>query len=188
MSIPYTLPPNLILNKWLVSSAKADDILLFENRITFKKSTAKTDKKNVKKAEVYKISTGQYQSSSGLFGKTTNIQNIYCCKIIKGSYMVWRGKVWLLRKIPACCLREIRHFNFVSSNSKYTVNGQKWKEFEKILSYPSEKDGTFKQRNFALRTFFLRGRQARSGRNENWPGVRDFSDIYVKVWSKKLSF
>ena len=128
MSIPYTLPPNLILNKWLVSSAKADDILLFENRITFKKSTAKTDKKNVKKAEVYKISTGQYQSSSGLFGTTTNIQNIYYCKIIKGSYMVWRGKVRLLRKIPACCIRENQHYNFVSTNSQYTVNGQKWKE------------------------------------------------------------
>ena len=54
---------------------------------------------NVKKAEVYNISTGQYQSSSGLLGKTTNIQNIYYCKIVKGSYMVWRGKVWLLRKI-----------------------------------------------------------------------------------------
>ena len=53
---------------------------------------------NVKKADVNNISTGQYPSS-GLLGKTTNIQNIYYCKIVKGSYMVWRGKVWLLRKI-----------------------------------------------------------------------------------------
>ena len=53
----------------------------------------------MKKAEVYNISTSQYQSSSGLFGKTTNIQLIYYCKIISGSYMVRRGKVWLLRKI-----------------------------------------------------------------------------------------
>ena len=51
---------------------------------------------NVKKADVNNISTGQYRSS-GLLGKTTNIQNIYYCKIVKGSYMVWRGKVWLLR-------------------------------------------------------------------------------------------
>ena len=34
---------------------------------------------------------------ANIFGKTTNIQNIY--KVINGSYMVWRGKVWLLRKI-----------------------------------------------------------------------------------------
>ena len=53
---------------------------------------------NVKKADVNNISTGQYPSS-GLLGKTTNIQNIYYCKIVKGSYMVWHGKVWLLRKI-----------------------------------------------------------------------------------------
>ena len=53
---------------------------------------------NVKKADVNNISTGQYRSS-GLLGKTTNIQNIYYCKIVKGSYMVWHGKVWLLRKI-----------------------------------------------------------------------------------------
>ena len=60
----------------------------------------------MKKAEVYNISTGQYQSSmsfrrSGLLGKTTNIQNtvVYYCKIIKGSYILWHGKVWLLRKI-----------------------------------------------------------------------------------------
>ena len=39
-------------------------------------------------AEVYNISTGQHQSSPGLLGKTTNIQNIYCFKIINGSYMV----------------------------------------------------------------------------------------------------
>ena len=52
----------------------------------------------MKKADVNNISTGQYPSS-GLLGKTTNIQNIYYCKIVKGSYMVWRGKVWLLRKI-----------------------------------------------------------------------------------------
>ena len=39
----------------------------------------------MKKAEVYNISTGQYQSSSGLLGKTTNIQNIYYCKIINGN-------------------------------------------------------------------------------------------------------
>ena len=46
---------------------------------------------NLKKAEVvYNISTGQYQSSSGLLGKTTNIQNIYRCKMINESYMVWR--------------------------------------------------------------------------------------------------
>ena len=51
---------------------------------------------NVKKADVNNISTGQYPSS-GLLGKTTNIQNIYYCKIVKGSYMVWHGKVWLLR-------------------------------------------------------------------------------------------
>ena len=72
-------------------------IIVIVIRIKVKKSIAKTE--NVKKAEVYNISTGQYQSSSGLLGKTTNIQNIYYCKIIKGSYMVWRGKVWLLRKI-----------------------------------------------------------------------------------------
>ena len=53
---------------------------------------------NVKKADVNNISTGQYPSS-GLLGKTTNIQNIYYCKIVKGSYMVWRGNLWLLRKI-----------------------------------------------------------------------------------------
>ena len=51
---------------------------------------------NVKKADVNNISTGQCPSS-GLLGKTTNIQNIYYCKIVKGSYMVWHGKVWLLR-------------------------------------------------------------------------------------------
>ena len=55
--------------------------------------------KQREKAEVYNISTGQCQSSSGLLGKTTNLQNIYYCKIINGSYMVWRGKVWLVRKI-----------------------------------------------------------------------------------------
>ena len=32
--------------------------------------------KQREKAEVYNISTGQYQSTSGLLGKTTNIQNI----------------------------------------------------------------------------------------------------------------
>ena len=53
---------------------------------------------NVKKADVNNISTGQYPSS-GLLGKTTNIPNICYCKIVKGSYMVWRDKVWLLRKI-----------------------------------------------------------------------------------------
>ena len=52
----------------------------------------------VKKADVNNISNGQYPSS-GLLRKTTNIRNIYYCKIVKGSYMVWRGKVWLLRKI-----------------------------------------------------------------------------------------
>ena len=41
----------------------------------------------MKKAEVYNISTGQYQSSSRLLGKSSNMQNIYCCKIINGSYM-----------------------------------------------------------------------------------------------------
>lgn len=28
----------------------------------------------------YNISTGQYQSSTGLLGKTTNIQNIHYCE------------------------------------------------------------------------------------------------------------
>ena len=41
----------------------------------------------MKKAEVYNISAGQYQSSSRLLGKSSNMQNIYCCKIINGSYM-----------------------------------------------------------------------------------------------------
>ena len=41
----------------------------------------------MKKAEVYNISTGPYQSSSRLLGKSSNMQNIYCCKIINGSYM-----------------------------------------------------------------------------------------------------
>ena len=41
----------------------------------------------MKKAEVYNISTGQYQSSSRLLGKSSNMQNIYYCKIINGSYM-----------------------------------------------------------------------------------------------------
>ena len=36
---------------------------------------------------------------AGLLGKTTNIQNIYYCKIVNGSYMVSRGKVWMLKKI-----------------------------------------------------------------------------------------
>ena len=35
---------------------------------------------------------------------------------------------------------EIQDYNFVSLNSKYTVNRQKMeKQFQKILSYPSEK-------------------------------------------------
>ena len=68
-------------------------------RIKVKKTYCKDWSNNVKKAKVYNISTGQYQSSSGLLGKTTNIQNIYYCKKINRSYMVWHGKVWLLRKI-----------------------------------------------------------------------------------------
>ena len=58
------------------------------NRIKVKETTAKNLSNNVKKVEVYNISTGQYQSSSGFLGKNTNIQNIYYCKIINGSYMV----------------------------------------------------------------------------------------------------
>ena len=53
----------------------------------------------MKKAEIYNISTSQYRSSSGLLGKTTNIQNIYYCNIINRSYMLRRSKVWQLRKI-----------------------------------------------------------------------------------------
>ena len=68
------------------------------HRIKVKKTTAKTDQPTWKRLR-YAKSTGQHQSSSGLLGKTTNVQNIYYCNIINGSYMVWRGKVWLLRKI-----------------------------------------------------------------------------------------
>ena len=53
----------------------------------------------MKKAEVYNISTSQYRHSSGLLGKTTNIQNIYYCNIINRSYMLRPTKVWQLRKI-----------------------------------------------------------------------------------------
>ena len=68
--------------------------------IKIKKATAKTDRTTWKRLRYTILSaTGQYQSSSGLLGKTTNMQNIYYCKIINGSYMVWPGKVWLLRKI-----------------------------------------------------------------------------------------
>ena len=68
------------------------------HKIKVKMSTVKTDQTTWKRLR-YTISTGQYQSSAGLLEKTTNIQNIYYCKIINRSYMVWRGKVWLLRKI-----------------------------------------------------------------------------------------
>ena len=68
--------------------------------IKIKKATAKTDQTSWKRLRYTILSaTGQYQSSSGLLGKTTNMQNIYYCKIINGSYMVWPGKVWQLRKI-----------------------------------------------------------------------------------------
>ena len=43
--------------------------------------------KQCQNSKVYNISTGQYQSSAGLFGKNIkNIQNINYCKIINGSY------------------------------------------------------------------------------------------------------
>ena len=67
------------------------------HKIKVKMSTVKTDQTTWKRLR-YTISTGQYQSSAGLLEKTTNIQNIYYCKIINRSYMVWRGKVWLLKK------------------------------------------------------------------------------------------
>ena len=68
--------------------------------IKIKKATAKTDQTTWKRLRYTILSaTGQYQSSLGLLGKPTNMQNIYYCKIINGSYMVWHGKVWLLRKI-----------------------------------------------------------------------------------------
>ena len=60
------------------------------NRITVKETTAKNLSNNVKKVEVYNISTGQYQSSLGLSGKTQIYK--YCCKIINGSYM--HGMTW----------------------------------------------------------------------------------------------
>ena len=70
------------------------------DRIKIKKATAKTDQTTWKRLRYTILSaTGQYQSSLGLLGKPTNMQNIYYCKIINGSYMVWPGKVWLLRKI-----------------------------------------------------------------------------------------
>ena len=70
------------------------------DRIKIKKATAKTDQTTWKRLKYTILSaTGQYQSSSGLLGKTTNLQNIYYCKIINGSYMVWPDKVWQLRKI-----------------------------------------------------------------------------------------
>ena len=39
--------------------------------------------KQREEGRVYNISSGQYQSSSGVLGKTTNIQNIYYRKIIE---------------------------------------------------------------------------------------------------------
>ena len=77
----------------------------------------------MKKAEVYSTSTGQNQYSSGLLGKTTNIQNIYHWKITKGSYMVWRGKVWLLRKVTEKKIKITQWLLFVPFVHSQTLDG-----------------------------------------------------------------
>ena len=102
------------------------------DRIKIKKSTATTDQTTWKRLRYTILSaTGQYQSSLGLLGKPTNMQNIYYCKIINGSYMVWPGKVWLLRKINrkedkdyiminirhVCSYPEVRRFRLMNEIS-----------------------------------------------------------------------
>ena len=92
-----------VAQRWIKQDRDQSKKIKIEIKV--KTTTGKTDRRewalldwsnNVIKAEVYNISSGQYQSLSGLLGKTRNIQNIYYCKIINGSYSVWRGKVWLL--------------------------------------------------------------------------------------------
>ena len=94
-----------VAQRWIKQDRDQSKKIKIEIKV--KTTTAKTDRRewalldwsnNVIKAEVYNISSGQYQCLSARFflGKTTNIQNIYYCKIINGSYTVWRGKVWLL--------------------------------------------------------------------------------------------
>ena len=63
----------------------------------------------------------------------------YFCSLVP-YFNFWKSHWW----------REIQDYNFVSSNSKYTVNGQKWKEriWRKYLVIPLRRNGTFKQRNF----------------------------------------
>ena len=96
----YTLRLEKPLQKpWTINVAKSW-IKQDRDGIKIKKATAKTDQTTWKRLKYTILSaTGQYQSSSGLLGKTTNLQNIYYCKIINGSYMVWLDKVWQLRKI-----------------------------------------------------------------------------------------
>ena len=96
-----------VAQRWIKQDLDQSKKIKMEIKV--KTITAKTDRRewalldwsnNVKKADVYNILSGQYQSSSGLLpgllGKTTNIQNICYCKIMNWSYMVRRGKVWLL--------------------------------------------------------------------------------------------
>ena len=98
---PWTI--NVTLDQTRTWSLEKD-----KNRIKVKKTTAKTDQTTWEKAEVCNILTGQ--SSSGLLGKTTNTQKKFYSKIINRSYMIWLGKVWLLRKIDKDCIMIIiRH-------------------------------------------------------------------------------
>ena len=81
----------------------------------------------------------------------------------------------------------------MSSNWKYTVNGQGCKEgVWKNTNLPLwEKNDTFKQRNIALRTLFFVGAVlARVGiRTEEAGGfLETFKGIWDKIQSKKLPF
>ena len=57
-----------------------------------KMTTAGTDQTTWEDVS-YNISTGQYQSSSGLLRQNTNLQKYVCSKTMSGSYIydvVWR--------------------------------------------------------------------------------------------------
>ena len=84
--------------------------------------------------------------------------------------------------------REIHDYNFVSSSAPLTDKMER-QSFKKYIVIPLRRNDTFKQRNFASRTFFfvvavlVRVARIRTDKTRFWILFKYFQ---VKVWSKKL--